>query len=115
MNFRKFFGWILILVGLMIIFWSLYNSFNIFRGKIEAPAIFKISEKETLPASKFSESKIKTELKVEIEKMVQEQLKSLIPPDFLPKLLNLISWSIFASLLIFAGAKISSLGIKLTK
>jgi hypothetical protein len=33
----------------------------------------------------------------------------------LPKLLNLLSWSIFAGILIFAGAQIAGLGIKLIK
>ena len=50
---------------------------------------------------------------------MKEQLKEMIPisdlfNDF-PKFFNLISWSIFIGILIFAGGKISSLGIKLVK
>jgi len=50
-----------------------------------------------------------------MEKMIGEQLKGIIPVDTLPKMLNLIVWSILAGLLIFGGAQISNLGIKLIK
>ena len=43
------------------------------------------------------------------------QLKEIIPEEFILKLLNLSSWSMFVFFLVFAGAKISGLGIKLMK
>jgi len=39
----------------------------------------------------------------------------LMPSDFLPKIMNLVSWSIFVSLFLLGGSKISTLGIKLLK
>ena len=45
--------------------------------------------------------------------MIGEQLKGIIPVDSVSNLLNLIAWSIFAAILIFGGAQIASLGIKL--
>jgi len=50
---------------------------------------------------------------------MEEQLREMIPVEELveniPRLLNLLSWSIFAGILIFAGAQISSIGVKLIK
>jgi len=51
----------------------------------------------------------------EVEEMIGEQLKGMLPVDFIPKLLNLLAWSMMAGILIFAGGKISSLGIGLIK
>ncbi len=112
---QKFSGWILLIAGLIIIGWSLYSSFNIFTAKTVAPEIFKI-EKKVIEAP--AQGRIPTtpaELQKEMEKMIGEQLKEVLPVEILPKLLNLISWSIFAGILIFAGAQISGLGIKLIK
>jgi len=50
-----------------------------------------------------------------MEKMLSEQLKGVIPTDTLPKILNLIVWSMLAGLLIFGGSQIAGLGIKLIK
>jgi hypothetical protein len=47
--------------------------------------------------------------------MIGEQLKGMVPLDSLPKLLNLAVWSMLAFILIFGGAQIASLGIKLIK
>ena len=113
---QKFSGWILLIIGLAIIFWCLYSSFNIFTAKSSPPQIFKIEEKEPLtPLTKEKTPVTQKELQEEMEKIIGEQLKGLLPAETLPKLLNLISWSIFAGILIFGGGKISSLGIKLIK
>jgi len=103
-------GWILLLVGILIIFWSLYSSYNIFTAKTPAPEIFKEKEEKVLsPEVKPGD------LEAQMEKMIGEQLKGILPADSIPQLLNLISWSIFAGILIFGGTQISGLGIKLIK
>jgi len=115
---NKTIGWILFLLGLMIIFYSLYFSYNIFTAKKTAPEIFKIKEVSIQPAQSVKQTK-NQDIQAQMEKMISqqigEQLKAMLPADFLPKLLNLISWSIFAGILILAGSHISSLGIKLIK
>ncbi len=115
MNFTKIFGWILLIAGVAIIVFALYSSYNIFTGKAEAPRVFKVEEKIEIPIPTGKAPATPTELQKELEKMISEQLKEIIPVEFLPRLLNLITWSIFAGILIFAGAQISSLGIKLIK
>lgn len=108
-KFSKIFGWILLFLGLLIISYSLYSSYQIFTGKENVPQIFTTKEglgegiKIPFPGK-------------EVEIPIPEQLQKILSSGFLsPKILNLISWSIWASILIFAGSKISSLGIQLIK
>ena len=127
MKARKVIGWFLLLVGLIIIFYGLFTSYNIFTGKSPGPAVFKMPEKEAVLPQKGEaqplegqgeESKLSSSpfaAAREMEEMIGEQLKEMLPLDFIPKLLNLISWSIMAGIMIFAGTQISSLGIRLIK
>ena len=111
MNFTKnFFGWVLLLAGIFIIFYALYSSFNIFTAKTPAPEIFKI-ESQTAEVQGSGVQGVQAQM----QEMVQEQLKGILPADSLPQLLNLIAWSVLAGILIFGGAQISSLGIKLLR
>ena len=111
----KIFGWGLLVAGLIIIGWTLYSSYNIFIGKADMPEIFEIEEATgtTTQAGKTPTSP--TEVQQEMEKMIGEQLKGLLPTDVLPKILNLTVWSMLAFILIFGGSQISGLGIKLIK
>lgn len=114
---QKIIGWILLLIGPLIIFWGLYSSYNIFTGKTPAPEIFKIEEKEiAVPTPAPARRNIPAtpaEAQEEIMKIIAGQIKEIIPAQTVISLLNLISWSIFAGLLIFAGGQISAIGIRL--
>lgn len=111
----KIFGWILLLIGLAIIGWTLYSSYNIFTGKAALPEIFEIPKEEVkAPAAKGQITGIQ-DIQVQMEKMLSEQLKGFLPADTVPKMLNLIVWSMLAGLLIFGGSQIAGLGIKLIK
>ena len=111
MSFNKILGYILLFVGLAIIFWTLYNSYNIFTAKVTAPEIFKVSETEDVSSSKSKAQ----DLQAQMEETIREQFKNMLPPDMLPNLLNLVSWSVIAGILIFSGSSISNIGIKLIK
>jgi len=111
----KIFGWVLLIGGVIIIFGTLHSSYNIFTGKTEIPAIFKIETKEAMTPTKEKIPTTQDELQKEMEKMIGEQLERFLPVDILPKLLNLAVWSLLAFILIFGGAQISGLGIKLIK
>ena len=108
-------GWVLLLVGLAAILWIVYSSFNIFTAKASAPEIFKIEIEIQDHPAKGKTPTTQAELQKEMEKLIGEQLKGLLPVDTMPKLLNLISWSIFAGILILAGSQTSGLGIKMIK
>ena len=98
---RKILGMILLFGGLAIIFYSLYSSYSIFNAKKEASVIFNTPKQP--------------DIQDQLQKALGEQLKGILPADSIPQLLNLISWSILASILTFGGAQISGLGIKLLK
>jgi hypothetical protein len=99
---RKILGLVLLLAGLAVIFYGLYSSFNIYTAKAPAPEIFE-AEKSSKTATD------------EVQAMIQEQLKGMLPAGSIVDMLNLASWSVFAGILIFGGAQVSSLGIKLIK
>ena len=103
---KKILGLILLFLGLIIILYSLYSSFDIFTAKTSAPEIFKTEE--TTLSQKGGQG-----VEAQVQQMISEQLKGMLPVDSLPTLLNLVAWSILAGILIFGGAQISSLGIKL--
>ena len=113
MGTKKIIGWALLAVGLLIIFWGLYSSYNIFTARKSVPEIFKMEEEKDSLSQKEKTSSVSME--EEIRKMMDEQIKGVIPFGLLPKLLNLVSWSLFAGILFWGGGRISSIGIKLTR
>jgi len=138
MNTNKIIGYLLLAIGLGIIFWSVFASYDIFTAKKEAPKVFSYAsggivnlEKKDIDTSKevtIDQSKLtdpnylkslEAEQKAQVEDMVKNQisgqLKEMIPEEFTLKILNLSSWSMLVFILIFAGSKISGLGIKLMK
>ena len=111
MIFRKLIGWLTFFGGVSIILFTLYTSYNIFTGKMDAPEIFETKEKETQePISGEAE-----EPSVQLEKMISKQLKEFLPVDSLPKLLNLGVWMMLTGVLILGGTQIANLGVKLIK
>ncbi len=112
MNFNKIFGYFLLFLGLVIICWSLYGTYNIFTDKTNPPEIFELSE-EKIDISPSSGSLQNRE--DQIRELIKQQLEGMIPPDSISKLLNLISWSIMIGIFVFAASKISSIGIQLIR
>ena len=119
MNIKKFFGWGLLIVGLIIIFWSLCYSYNIFSAKTEPPKVFNFEKKELINTSSSQSSDLKPsseeELQAQMQKIIGEKIEELIPAEFLSKLFNLLSWSIFVGLLVLISGKLCSIGINLIK
>ena len=105
---QKFIGWTLLFVGILIIAWSLYSTYNIFTAKDTPPEIFKT--KEIVYQKDGNQG-----LEFQVEEIIEEQLRGMIPADTLPTLLNLIAWSIFAGVMFFGGAQIAGTGAKLIK
>jgi len=117
MEFQKISGWFLLIIGLAILGWSIYSSFNIFTAKASAPQIFKM-ENKTIQTANNGAAKMPTtpaEIQKQMENIVAEQLKQIIPIEVLNNLFNLLGWAIFAIFLVFAGFYIASLGVKLIK
>jgi len=111
MKINKIFGWFLLAIGLIIIFGSLYFSFNIFTNRNEAPEIFKLEKVD----KEIDNADLMALSPEAMQEIIQEQVKNMMPSEFMSKLLNLISWSIFAGILIFAGSRVSGIGIRLMR
>ena len=106
---KKIFGWILIIAGLAIIIAALYFSYVIFTGKMQAPEIFKPEKGSAALTMPFNQEDIQNS----VDQAIQDQIKNIVPSEFINHLFNLIGWSIFAGLLMLGGAKISAIGIKM--
>ncbi|MFC1629901.1 hypothetical protein ACFL11_01635 [Patescibacteria group bacterium] len=109
----KIFGWLLLIIGVTVIFYSLYSSFNIFTGTSESPEIFELTGLEPFGVS-VSVSGI-SDPQEKIEQIVKEQLNNMVPADSLSRFFNLIVWAIFSAILIFGGAQLSNIGIDLMR
>ncbi len=112
----KIIGFVLLFVGVVIILYALSSSYDIFTGKKEIPQLFmppeivaQGSEKELVPINKMED------MQIQMQETIKEQIGQILPSDFIPNLLNLISWSILATILIFGGTHLAGLGIKLVK
>ena len=110
MKTEKIFGWILLVAGLGIILWTLYFSFQVFKGKEPPPEIFRPK------TGKISKSlKKSSNLEEKFQQKIAETFKEALPIKEIYKFLNLISFSIFSGIFIFGGSQIATLGIKLIK
>ena len=124
-GFLKVIGWILFFTGIFIVFWTIYFSYEILKGKKHPPEIFKIenfkAEKKVIIEEKIQTKPQRhreiglTEFQKELEKTIEEKLKEIIPGYVIAGILNLVSFSILAGVLIFGGTQISHLGLKLIK
>ncbi len=105
----KIIGWILLGAGLLLIGWTLMNSYSIFTGEAKLPEFFA-SPEENLAQTESSQ-----DMEAQLQQMMGEQLKVMLPVDSITKILNLTVWSILAFILIFGGTQIAGIGIKLIK
>jgi len=110
MIINKIIGYVLLAIGLAMIIFALYQSYNIFTNKTSAPVIFKVSSSQN-----NSQSTAISNLQTQIQNVVDQQISQTLSPEILPKIFNLVAWSFFAFILVFAGGTIASIGIKLIK
>jgi hypothetical protein len=118
--FRKIIGWLLLFAGLAIIFWAIWSSYHIFTGAKEVPTLFKSGESAAVslspqPTPGVMEKDLQEQAQKIIQGQIGEQLKEMMPADFISKIFNLFAWAIFVGLLVFAGSHIAGVGIKLMK
>ena len=109
---QKIFGILLVVAGLTILGFSLFQSWQLFTGEATAPALFSSNEQTIQEVISQEQA---DPLQQQLDSILDEQLGKLLPADSIPQMLDLIAWSIFASLLFFGGAQVSSIGVKLLK
>lgn len=112
MTATKIFGFVLLSIGVVIIFYTLFASYNIFTGQRAVPEMFAVPEIAIEGSGKITGVE---DLQDQMQQAMKEQMRDILPSDLIPNLLNLISWSILATILIFGGTHISNIGIKLIK
>ena len=116
---RKSLGIILLFLGIAIITYPLFISFKIIEGEKNIPTIFKestLEKNEKVPEELVSgKSNFQEDMEKKAREIISQQLSSLFPAENIAQLFNLIAWSIIAGLIIFGGAQLSQLGIRLLK
>ncbi len=100
--------------GIVLMAWTLFASHAIFTGRSIPPELFQSEEREPLP-ERVETPLTQEDLEREMERMVGEQISLMLPEGAITDILNLVAWSIMAGIMIFGGAKISEVGIKLIK
>ena len=114
LTFKSILGWVLIFVGLGIIFWDISASYYYFTGQKQFPQIFAepaLQDQEKPFLGGISQEQIQQLL---VESMGDKMI-SFMPANSVSELLNLSSWILFASFLVYAGAKVTGIGIDLLK
>ena len=104
---NKFLGYVILAIGIVIILAAIYSSYNIFAGGAALPELFKENPKVVV------NSGASLDIQKQLSDALNQQLGNLIPVDSIPKMLNLISWSVLAGILILGGGQLAGLGIKL--
>lgn len=102
---RQLLAWVLIVIGLGIVFWDISSSYNYFTAQEKFPQVFaenKTAETETIGTG--------TTIQDQIGNVVKEQIKEMLPENTVTQLLNIASWIIFASFLLWAGGKLVGMG-----
>lgn len=95
MSFDRILGFFFLFLGVGVIVFALFSGYQVFTAKTAPPQIFSALDQQ--------------------ETALSQQLKSFIPTNTVPKILNLSIWSIFLGLLMFGGGQISGIGVKLLK
>ncbi len=100
-----------------MILWSVWVSIEIFTGKREVYNIFgaplAVEETGSESAGGANGGSPDSQPSDEIKDAISNQLQNFLPKEAMTKTMNLGAWSAFVFILIFAGAKMASLGIKL--
>jgi hypothetical protein len=101
---RQFLAWVLIVIGLGIVFWDISSSYYYFTAQKEFPKVF------TENTSSITNNSTGTTIEGQIGNVIKDQIKQLIPENTVTQLLNISSWMLFASFLLWAGGKLIGIG-----
>jgi len=113
--FLKFLGFLLVLTGVSLVFFSLYLSFKVFFGKENPPLIFKETIRERKEERIISQKNLDPEKILQIQSQIafKEALSEILPEEKVNKFLNLSVFSLFVFILIFASSQMVAMGLKL--
>lgn len=112
---KNILGWILVLIGLLIIFGDILVTANYFTGKEKFPEIFKEQSfsSSNSDTTKSNGSDMQNQINDAVSNAVRDQLSKTFPSSSVALMLNASLWSIFAFFLLGAGGKLVEVGGKL--
>lgn len=109
---KQIIGYIVLIAGIILILGSVYFSWKIFSGKVNPPEIFKEGVTNQNKNTEITPTQDMGELqKQAINKVSKDMLEAF--DMYIPKTLNLFSWSLFAWIAIMAGFKLANIGKEL--
>jgi hypothetical protein len=104
METNKIIGYILLIIGLLLIIMPLWQTYNIFTGKTMPPQVFM------RPVALKANPNVSA---LDVGGQIQNALIKIIPVDLIDNTLNLASWLLLMWILIYGGGKIAEIGVKL--
>lgn len=111
----KFIGLLLVVLGIVIIFASLFLTYQIFWLKKPAPQIFqstsleKTQEKKSIPKNLDPQEL----MRLQSQEAIKELFREVLPQERVNQLLNLIAFSIFVFILVMISGQMIASGLKL--
>ncbi len=104
METNKIIGYVLLIIGVLLIALPLWQTYNIFTGRSLPSQVF------TRPVALQVDEKASP---LDIQKQMQNAFIKILPIDLINNTLNLISWLALLWILIYGGGKIAEIGVKL--
>jgi len=104
METNKIIGYVLLLIGILLIIIPLWHTYNIFTGHATPAQVFM------RPVTLKVNDKVSA---LDIPGQVQNALIRVLPIDFIDSTLDLATWLILAWILVYGGGKLSEIGVKL--
>jgi len=105
---KKIIGWSLIILGIIMVLGTIYSTYLNFTGQSEFPQIFTFEEEKVTPQTAEG-------LEGQIGGMIGGYIKDLIPQGATTLMLNMFSWILLATFLVYSGSKLVSMGGVLVK
>ena len=120
MDTKKTVGWLLVILGVMIVLGGLYYGFLVFVKGSPPPPIFKAPLSDNTPKGILGErtaqgSNIQQKIQQQMQETIINEFQKRLPTDFLPKIFNLTALAAFVGIAIAGGGKLSLIGIRLLK
>ncbi|MGB8217424.1 MAG: hypothetical protein WCE94_08990 [Candidatus Methanoperedens sp.] len=91
-------GYILLIVGLIMIIGSVYSMYNVYTGATPAPSVIHVNSTIAVPAGTGTLT-----------------ITDFIPGPDLNWLINTVMWFVLMIFIVFAGGKIGDLGVQLIR
>ncbi|MFA7714614.1 MAG: hypothetical protein WCX77_00695 [Candidatus Paceibacterota bacterium] len=123
LNFSKLSSWLIVIVGLLVIGWTVFSSYDFFSGQKSFPQVFKqtaaegsqkeVQQKTAVSAAPKDQAEAQALAQAQMQQTIGESISKLFPAETTFQVLNMTSWIAFASFLVFAGAQIAGIGVKL--